>query len=99
MTAQLKIDKGIPLPPRRYGALSKKAQPAAAVFEALAAKMSAGDSVLVTYRVAKDAKPADLWRASHRATVQLRKAIELRGMKAATRSERAGKIRVWALAK
>ena len=96
MTAQLKIEKNIPLPARRRG--SRTANKSSEV-AALAEMMTAGDSVLITYPVSKDATSRDLWRASHAVTHPLRKAIERRGFKAASRSMRPGKIRVWALKK
>ena len=96
MSAQLKIEKNIPLPARRRGSLTAKKS---AEVDALAAKMTAGDSVLMSYSVAKDATSRDLWRASHAVTYPLRKAIERRGFKAASRSVRPGKIRIWALKK
>ena len=96
MTAQLKIEKNIPLPARRRGSLTANKSSEVA---ALAEMMTAGDSVLITYPVSKDATSRDLWRASHAVTHPLRKAIERRGFKAASRSMRPGKIRVWALKK
>jgi hypothetical protein len=96
MTAKLKIEKNIPLPARRRGSLTVVKRSEA---DALAAKMTAGDSVLMSYPVSKNATSRDLWRASHAVTHPLRKAIERRGLKAASRSVRPGKIRVWALAK
>jgi hypothetical protein len=96
MSAQLKIEKNIPLPARRRGSLTANKS---AEVDALAAKMTAGDSVLMTYPVSKNATSRDLWRASHAVTHPLRKAIERRGLKAASRSVRPGKIRIWALKK
>lgn len=96
MSAQLKIEKNIPLPARRRGSLTATKSSEVA---ALAEMMTAGDSVLITYPVSKDATSRDLWRASHAVTHPLRKAIERRGFKAASRSMRPGKIRVWALKK
>jgi len=93
---QLKIEKGIPLQPRRYGSLSQHSK---SEMDTVARKMTVGDSVLLTYPVAKNATQAQLWKASHKATAKLRKAIERLGMKAASRSVRPGKIRVWALKK
>ena len=96
MTAQLKIEKNIPLPARRRGSLTANKS---SEVTALAEKMTAGDSVLMSYPVSRNATSRDLWRASLAVTHPLRKAIERRGFKAASRSVRPGKIRVWALAK